>query len=124
MTAASASGSVGDEAARLLEALQDAARTWQQGDRDAHEHPEDEGVPAACRVCPVCQLIAAFQQVRPETVRHLADAAASLTAALAELVPTKEGSASGGTGQRSQATRDPGRPPRAADDVQHIDITD
>ena len=125
MSAASDTGSVGEEAARLLEALQDAARAWQQGGRAEHEHTDGESVPAACRVCPVCQLIDAFQQVRPGTVRHLADAAASLTAALADLVPTRDESPPGDAGQDGEATtREPGPSPRRPDDVQHIDITD
>lgn len=124
MSSASGTGSVGEEAARLLEALQGAARDWQQGGREQHEHPDGEGVPTACRVCPVCQLIDAFQQVRPETVRHLADAAASLTAALADLVPARDESPPRGAARDGEpTTRHPRPSPPPPDDVQHIDIT-
>ena len=135
MSAAPGTGSVGEEAARLLEALQGAARNWQQGGRTGHENTEHdntehdntehESAPAACRVCPVCQLIDAFQHVRPGTVRHLADAAASLTAVLADLVPSRDEGPPGDAGQDGAATtHDPGPSPRRPDDVQHIDITD
>jgi hypothetical protein len=105
-------GSVAEEAARLLGALQDAAGAWTAS---ASEHGPHE-TPTACRVCPLCQAIAAVQHVRPETVQHLADAAASLAAALSDVL----------AGAR-QAPPDPGtaRPERERrDDVQRIDITD
>lgn len=73
-------GSAADEAARLFAALQDWART-----RFDHEHLATGS--AECQVCPVCQGVAALRQVRPETVEHLLDAAASLVAALKSTVP-------------------------------------
>lgn len=116
------SGSVADEAARLLEALRDAAATWQHGGDD-HEHASPGDPPAACRVCPLCRVIAALQQVKPETVRHLADAAASLTAALSDLVPaTGDRTAPASGGPDGAGAERPRR--RRRDDVQHIDISD
>jgi hypothetical protein len=67
-------GSAAEEAARLLAAVQDWART-----RFDHEHLATGA--AECQVCPLCQGIAALRQVKPETVDHLLDAAASLVAA-------------------------------------------
>jgi hypothetical protein len=65
-------------------------------------------VPASCRVCPLCQLIARVQDVHPEVVGHLADATSSLAAALSELAASREHEAQ--------------RPAR--EETQHIDIGD
>lgn len=90
-------GSAADEAARLFAAVQDWARA-----RFDHEHLATGSV--ECQVCPVCQGIAALRQVRPETVEHLLDAAASLVAALKSTMPAAP----------------PDGPP--AGGVQHIDV--
>ena len=91
-------GSAAEEAARLFAAVQDWART-----RFDHEHLATGS--AECQVCPVCQGIAALRQVRPETVEHLLDAAASFVAAVKSTMPAA--------------------PPeqRASSRVQHIDVT-
>lgn len=73
-------GSAAEEAARLFSAVQDWART-----RFDHEHLATGS--AECQVCPVCQTVAALRQIRPETVEHLMDAAASFVAALKSTVP-------------------------------------
>lgn len=109
-------GSLAEETARLFEALQQAAGGWNRGSpHDGPEVHDHAATPSSCRVCPLCQVIAAVQNVRPETVQHLADAAASLAAAVADLV----GSAA--TDPRRQDRRDE---PAPREDVQHIDITD
>lgn len=92
-------GSAAEEAARLFAAVQDWARA-----RFDHEHLATGS--AECQVCPVCQGIAALRQVRPETVEHLLDAAASLVAALKSTMPPGP---SDGPGEAR---------------VQHIDVTD
>jgi hypothetical protein len=74
-------GSAADEAARLLSAVQEWART-----RFDTEHLATGG--AECQVCPVCQGIALLRQVKPETAEHLLDAAASVVAALRTAVAT------------------------------------
>ena len=93
-------GSAADEAAKLFA----AAETWVreraagllQGEHLANGSPE-------CTVCPLCQTVAALRTVKPETVEHLLDAAASVVAALrASVAPP--------------ATRPP------ASRVQHIDV--
>lgn len=103
-------GSVSEEAAKLLAALQD----W------AKEHVTDyprtatgfgssyiaDGS-AACRVCPLCQLIAFVRGVNPESLEQLSHAAGSMLSALAGLVDSAH---------RSDARR--GSP------VQKIDLTD
>lgn len=74
-------GSAAEEAAKLFAAVQDWARQ-----RFDHEHLATGS--AECQVCPVCQTVAALRQVRPETVEHLMDAAASVVAALKSAVGT------------------------------------
>lgn len=76
-------GSAAEEAARLFAAAQDWARA-----RFDHEHLATDSV--ECQVCPVCQGIAALRQVRPETVEHLLDAAASFVAAMRSAFPHPE----------------------------------
>ena len=84
-------GSVGEEAAKLLGALQDWARDTgaanlggiadglgaQVHDLGAHiGHGED------CRFCPVCQVIRVLRETSPEVKQHLATAAGSLAQAV------------------------------------------
>jgi hypothetical protein len=90
-------GSAAEEAARLFAAVQDWART-----RFDHEHLATGSV--ECQVCPICQAVAALRQVRPETVEHLLDAAASFVAAFKSAVPAPA-------------------EPAPASRVQHIDVT-
>jgi hypothetical protein len=85
-------GSAGEEAARLLAAVQDWARA-----RFDSEHLATGG--AECQVCPVCQGIALLRQVKPETAEHLLDAAASFVAALKSAVAAP---AAGGGGASSR----------------------
>ena len=93
-------GSAAEEAGRLFAAVQDWART-----RFDHEHLATGST--ECQVCPVCQAIAALRQVRPETVEHLLDAAASFVAAVKSTMPVPA-PASGADGSSR---------------VQHIDVT-
>ncbi len=90
-------GSAAEEAARLLAALQDWARTRFDGEHLATGASE-------CQICPVCQAVAVLRQVKPETVEHLLDAAASFVAAL-----------------KSSVSSHP-TPPGGGSRVQHIDI--
>jgi hypothetical protein len=94
----SAPGSLGEEAARLAAAVQDWLQT-------PHEEAEPGGEsPPECMVCPACRLLRLVQGTRPEVYGHLADAAASLSAALREM-----------TGDRT-----PGAARRG--NVEHIDL--
>ncbi len=68
-------GSAAEEAAKLLAAAQE----WARGRFDS-EHLATGS--AECQVCPVCQGVALLRHVKPETVEHLLDAAASVVAAL------------------------------------------
>lgn len=77
-------GSVAEEAAKLLGALQgwasegagDAASGAAGLLHDLNEHVATGG--AECRYCPVCQVIAAVRDTSPEVKQHLATAASSL----------------------------------------------
>ena len=96
-----APGSAADEAARLFSAVEDWVRTRAAGLADG-EHLANGS--HECTVCTLCQAVSALRQVKPETVEHLLDAAASVVAALrTTLTPEPSGS-----------SRRPG--------VQHIDV--
>lgn len=108
-------GTVGEEAAKLFEALGAWARGaaagrgapdgerpgaggWSPADLEAMLRQLTDHVNAgvsdgspACRLCPVCQLIAVLRQTRPETFAHLLDASAALTAALRSVVDASGG---------------------------------
>jgi hypothetical protein len=87
-------GSVGEEAAKLLAALQDWAR--QSGQEHAAQASSAAGGVAAslrgvnehvghgpdCRYCPVCQAINLVRETSPEVRQHLALAASSLLQAV------------------------------------------
>ena len=75
-------GPLGEEAARLVQAVRDwAARTFPDTDRHLATGAEE------CRYCPLCQAIAALRGERPEVTERLAGvvtAAAGALAAVAE----------------------------------------
>jgi hypothetical protein len=85
-------GSLGEEAVRLAAAVQDwlqsASGNQPHGSQPHGSEPGSEpgsGTPAECLVCPACQLLRLVRGTRPEVYGHLADAAASLSAALREM---------------------------------------
>lgn len=89
-------GSLGDEAAKLIGVLQGWAR----------EHAAD-GIPrpsglgsayiaddsAACRVCPLCRLIAAGREINPQTIERVSGAVASRLHSLADIIESAQDSA-------------------------------
>jgi hypothetical protein len=84
-----AAGPLGEEAARLVEALTE----WARG------HGEDIPIAtgsAECRLCPVCQLLTLMRQARPETFAHLMDATAALAAAVRTVVESHQHATGGG----------------------------
>ena len=93
-------GSAAEEAARLFAAAEDWVRTRS----GVHLEGLATGAPE-CTMCPICQGISAVRGVRPETVEHLLDAAASFVAALRTTVS-------------APGEHEPNRRP----DVQHIDV--
>ena len=124
-------GSVGEEAVKLLQALQDwaadsaadsaadhagaassaaagAATTW----RWVNEHVATGG--ADCRYCPLCQVISMVRGTPPEVRDHLASAATSLMHAAAGMLATTVPDA----GARRRGPGGAGTP------VQKIDLDD
>jgi len=99
-------GTVGDEAAKLIDALQDWARRNFGDPATAHIAT---GAPE-CAWCPICQLIAILRGDRPEITEKVAEAGASLVAALRAVLD-------------ATATSPP-RPQDASPRVQHIDLDD
>ena len=109
MTARPPVGSAAEEAARLFAAVEDWARS--RGGLLDDQHLAT-GAPE-CSTCPVCQGVAALRSVRPETVEHLLDAAASVVAALRTAVAAPPGA------------HEPRRSSRVQDiDVQDMDVQD
>ena len=51
-----------------------------------------------CQVCPLCQLLALMRRTQPETFAHLADASASMVAALRTVVERHDHGAARTTG--------------------------
>ena len=89
-------GSVGEEAAKLLDALQDWAKEGAAAGpeagfaglgeqwRSVNEHIANGG--EECTYCPVCQAIHRVREASPELRTHLAVAASSLLQAAATLL--------------------------------------
>lgn len=90
--------SVAEEAAKLVELLSggswagagvppsgSAGRTGTGEQGQARECTCGGTTPRACRVCPVCQLIAFVQQVNPDTIEKVADFVGFAATALREL---------------------------------------
>jgi hypothetical protein len=81
-------GSVGEEAAKLFAVLQQAAADA-RGEQDHHEMQDEPGTArgsAECQWCPVCQVIHRVKQTSPETVEHLATAAAGVLGSVRSLL--------------------------------------
>lgn len=90
---ASSPGPLADEAARLVEALSDWARTH-VGDLPGAVSSHVGGS-VECKLCPFCQMLGVLRATRPETFVHLLEASTALTAALKSVVESA-GSGRGG----------------------------
>lgn len=104
-------GSVGEEAVKLLQALQDWARDGAGDATDATAHRINEHLATGgpdCRYCPLCQVIAAVRGTSPEVRGHLTAAATSLLHAVGAVLATP-------VPDRGAGRRDP---------VQKIDLDD
>ena len=104
-------GTLGEEAVKLLQALQDWTRetTGDAGRRapvgllsELNDHIATGG--KDCQYCPVCQVIAAVRATSPEVKHHLSVAASSLLQAAAGVLAT------------------PTSPRRDSGPVEHIDL--
>jgi hypothetical protein len=82
---ATSPGPLAEEAARLVEAISE----WARGAADGLSMPAP-GAGPECQVCPFCQLLALVRRTQPETFGHLADASASMVAALRTVVERHE----------------------------------
>ena len=77
-------GTMAEEAAKLV----DVAQLWltAQSARDTEDvwaqATADDHVPTECRGCPYCRVRRALSDVSPEVYAHLADAVASVGAAI------------------------------------------
>jgi hypothetical protein len=85
VTSTAPPGPLAEEAARLVEAIGEWAR-GAVGDVPLAA----AGGGAECQVCPLCQLLALTRRAQPETFGHLADASASMVAALRTIVETHD----------------------------------
>lgn len=92
MTAPSGPGPLAEEAARLVEAIGEWARD------NIGAAPPVAGTGPECQVCPLCQLLALVRRTQPETFGHLADASASMVAALRTIVESHDRHRAGSSG--------------------------
>lgn len=105
----SASGSVAEETARLLEALMGvqadpAGAAREAPEATAGEHTHTPGAAEdVCRLCPVCQLLRVARSVSPQTLDRLADLASAVTETLREVAAARWQD----TGRKPEATQRP-----------------
>ncbi|MPZ62936.1 MAG: hypothetical protein GEU93_16925 [Propionibacteriales bacterium] len=89
-------GSLGDEAAKLIGALQGWAR-----EHAADGIPQASGLAsayiaddsAACKVCPLCRLIAAGREINPQTIEQVGGAVASVLHSVADIIESAQDNA-------------------------------
>ncbi len=87
-----------------------ALRQAMSGFASAHPPPADgQELPTTCGVCPICLAIASLSRSRPELIRHLGDAATSLTAALACLTHPEPGGSADPSESRDDQPAGPDR---------------
>jgi len=98
-TGMGAAGPVGEEAARLVEALGDWARGLAGGELPLATGSEE------CTLCPLCQLLALARRANPETFSHLADATTSLIAAMRTVVDSHSHAPGGPNGGRNNGVQ-------------------
>jgi hypothetical protein len=67
----------------------------------------DGATPAACRICPVCQLIAFVQQVNPDAIERVADVVALAATALRDLATAQRDRRAGEAARDAQTTQGP-----------------
>lgn len=110
-------GPLAEEAARLVEAITE----WARGAVGEVSMPSVSSGPE-CQICPICQLLAVVRRTQPETFGHLADASASMVAALRSVIDRHDhaGRRQSGVERIDLDDRDPGAEPydpRGADDL-------
>ncbi len=80
-------GSAAEEAARLLAAAEEWARS--RGNALLNAEHLATGAPE-CTVCPLCTTVSALRGVHPDVVTHLLDAARSVVSAVQAAFPAPE----------------------------------
>jgi hypothetical protein len=99
---------LGEEAQKLAEAVHEWINGVNARTGGAGEPSGPRGESPECRVCPVCHLLRVVRTADPEVFGHLADAAASVSAAVRTLLASEGG-------------QPPAGPPRRGG-VEHIDL--
>ena len=104
-------GSVAEEAAKLLAALQND----QSNDRDGYAAVQREAhnghrLGPECQWCPICQLISLARHAGPETVDQLASAAAGVLGSLRDLLYAAAESAR--AARHAEEDKPPEEPPK------------
>ena len=93
-------GTLGQEAAKLLEVAQQwlgdrsmrvPDETWTDVTTDVTTDATTDGVAPDCRSCPICRMRRLLAEMNPEVFAHLADAAASMNAAMKAMGPDVKG---------------------------------
>lgn len=95
-----AHGPLAEEAAKLAEALSKWAGSSASG--FLHTTLSGVGESSECNVCPLCQLLRIAKGSRPEVFDHLADASASLIAALRAALESSQASWASGARPASE----------------------
>ena len=99
-------GSIGEEAVKLAEAVQDwlGERTG-RGPADAWAAATAPGAfeSPECRVCPICRAMHFVTTMQPDVFAHLADAVTSLAAAVRAMGEAEAGEDTPSTGGQSTA---------------------
>jgi hypothetical protein len=92
-----AHGPLAEEAAKLAEAISKWASSG-----FVHSMLSGVGESSECNVCPLCQLLRVAKGSRPEVFEHLADASASLIAALRAALESSQASWASGARPASE----------------------
>ena len=81
-------GSLAEEAAKLIAALQGWTHEMRGREPEEHHHEHDghDELSAECRYCPLCNLARFARAATPEVRDHLASAGLSLALAFKELM--------------------------------------
>ena len=95
-----AHGPLAEEAAKLAEAISNWASSGFV--HSALSGLSGVGESAECHVCPLCQLLRVAKGSRPEVFEHLADASASLVAALRAALESSQASWAAGSRPTSE----------------------
>lgn len=112
----------GDEAARLLTAMEGWLRTASSASpaaassgvvRELLGGTGEHRCESPCQLCPVCQLISAARNVRPDVVEHLAEAIGSVVLAFRAFTEPAPGPGPAADADAAADADRPAEPPRS-----------